>query len=460
MKLIDKKRVLNRLGAIGIASLFHMVNCRNAQQYRLKPAEKPIEVKDKHSKIKVLRVITRMNIGGPAIHVNLLNQELNAEKFESILVTGKVSSEEGDMGYLIKNQPDKSIVVPELRREINVQKDLTSIIKILKLFHEKKPDMLHTHTAKAGFCARIAAFLYNLCSYKKVKTVHTFHGHVFKGYFNRSISRIFVLIERILSRVTDVIIAISNNQKDELSNKYRITSDDKIETIPLGFQLNSFLESSGLQGQFRHRLGIDDKTILIGIVGRFVPIKNHVMFLNAAQIFLKQNPEAKVKLIVVGDGELRTVLEKYCKDRGLSDHVKFRGWVIDVASVYADLDILALTSINEGTPVSVIEAMASSVPVIVTDVGGIKDLMGSPDGELTPKGFWTCERGILCHSNDAIGFAEGLKYLMENANDKNSKRTIKARDFVTQHYSHKRLLRDMESLYNDLLCETGEDSYS
>ena len=443
-----------------IAFIFHIVNSRISEYHRLKPAEKPIEVKDKHSKIKILRIITRMNIGGPAIHVNLLNQGLNAEKFESILVIGKISSEEGDMGYLIKNHSDKSIVVPELRREINVQKDLTSIIKILKLVHEKKPDMLHTHTAKAGFCARIASFLYNLCSYKKVKTVHTFHGHVFEGYFNRPLSRIFILIERILSRVTDVIIAISNTQKNELLNKYHIASDDKIETIPLGFQLSPFLESSGLQGQFRHRLGIDDKTILIGIVGRFVPIKNHVMFLNAAKLFLEQNPDVNVKFIVIGDGELRSVLENYCKEQGLSDHVKFCGWVIDVHSVYADLDILALTSINEGTPVSVIEAMASSVPVIATDAGGVKDLMGSPDGEVTSNGFQTCERGILCHNNDAIGFAEGLKYLIENGADKNSQRIIRAKDFVVRNYSHERLLRDMESLYNGLLCETGEHSFS
>lgn len=454
MKLIDKKRVLNRLGEIGIASLFHMVNCRIAQQYRLKPAEKPIEVKDKHSKIKVLRVITRMNIGGPAIHVNLLNQELNAEKFESILVTGKVSSEEGDMGYLIKNQPDKSIVVPELRREINVQKDLTSIIKIFKIIHKKKPDILHTHTAKAGFCARIVVFLFNLFSCNKVKTVHTFHGHVFEGYFNRSVSRAFILIERVLSRITDVIIAISNTQKNELSNKYHIATTDKIETIQLGFQLNPFLESNGLQGQLRHRLGIDDKTILIGIVGRFVPIKNHVMFLNAVKVFLEQNPGVNVKFIAVGDGELRDELEVYCKKQGISDQVCFCGWVKDVRSVYADLDILALTSINEGTPVSVIEAMASSVPVIATDAGGVKDLMGSPDGEITSNGFWTCERGILCHNNDAISFAEGLKYLMENCANKNSQRIAKARDFVTQHYSHERLLKDMESLYNNLMNRT------
>jgi len=437
-----------------IASLFHMVNCRIAQQYRLKPAEKPIELKDKHSKIKILRIITRMNIGGPAIHVNLLNNGLDSERFESKLVAGNISPQEGDMTYLLKHHSEKPIIIPELQREINIGNDLRSIVRILKIIHQEKPDIVHTHTAKAGLCARTAAFLFNLFSCNKVKTVHTFHGHVFEGYFNRSVSRAFILIERVLSRITDVIVTISNTQKNELSNKYRIATADKIETIQLGFQLNPFLASNRLQGQLRHRLGIDDKMILIGIVGRLVPIKNHVMFLNAVKIFLEQNSDVNVKFIVVGDGELRNVLEKYCKKQSISDQVCFCGWVKDVYSVYADLDILALTSINEGTPVSVIEAMASSVPVIATDVGGVKDLMASPDGEITPNGFWTCERGILCQNNDAISFAEGLKYLMENCANKNSQRIAKARDFVTQYYSHERLLKDMESLYNDLMNRT------
>ena len=434
-----------------IASFFHMVNRRNVQKYRLKPAKKPIEVIDKHSKIKVLRIITRMNIGGPAIHVSLLNNGLDSERLESTLVVGNISPQEGDMNYLIKSHSKKPIIIPELHREIDFWEDVASTIKVLKLLRKEKPDILHTHTAKAGFCGRIAVFLFNLFSCNKVKTVHTFHGNVFEGYFNRSVSRAFILIERVLSRISDVIIAISNTQKNELSHKYHIAAADKIETIQLGFQLNPFLERDGLEPPFRQRLGIDDNAFLIGIVGRLVPIKNHVMFFNAAKIFLGRHSGARVKFLVVGDGDLRNDLEAYCKKQGISDQVRFCGWIKDIHSVYADLDILALTSINEGTPVSVIEAMASSVPVIATDVGGIKDLLGPKDGMSTSNDFQTCERGILCHSKDAIGYAEGLKYLMENINDQNRKRTLKARDFVIQNYSHERLLRDMESLYNGLM---------
>jgi glycosyltransferase involved in cell wall biosynthesis len=364
------------------------------------------------------------------------------------------------MKYLSESYSKKPIIVPELQRKINIGNDLRSIVRILKIIQQEKPDIVHTHTAKAGSCARIASFLYNLFSRHKVKTIHTFHGHVFEGYFKKPVSRAFILIERLLSRFTDVIIAISNTQKHELSDKYRITPAHKIKTIQLGFHLNSFLESNRLEHPFRQRFGIDDNTFLIGIVGRLVPIKNHVMFLNVVKIFLQQNPDVNVKFMVIGDGELRSVLEEYCRKEGLSDHVRFCGWVIDVHSVYTDLDILALTSINEGTPVSVIEAMASSVPVIATDVGGIKDLLGSPDGLSTLNGFQTCERGSLCKKNDPESFAHGLQYLMKNGEDKNSQRIIRAKDFVTRHYSHKRLLKEMESLYNDLLCETGEDSYS
>jgi GT2 family glycosyltransferase/glycosyltransferase involved in cell wall biosynthesis len=445
---------LGLAGRFYIASIFHMVNYRISQHHRLKPAEKLIGNKDKNVKIKVLRIITRLNIGGPAIHVHLLTKGLEIEKFESTLVTGKISPQEGDMTYLSESHSKKPIVIPELQRKISIVKDLRSVVKILKIIHREKPDIVHTHTAKAGFCARIAVFFYNLFSRHKVKTIHTFHGHVFEGYFKNPFSQAFILIERLLSKFTDIIIAISNTQKHELSDKYRIAPAHKIKTIQLGFQLNSFLESNGLEHPFRQRFGIDDNTFLIGIVGRLVPIKNHVMFLNAVKVFLEQNPDVNVKFMVVGDGELRSVLEKYCKEQNLSDHVRFCGWVIDVHLVYADLDILALTSINEGTPVSVIEAMASSVPVIATDVGGITDLLGPANGLSTSNGFQTRERGFLCHSNDAIGFAEGLKYLMENDANKNRQRIIRAKDFVVRNYSHERLLRDMESLYNGLMNRT------
>jgi GT2 family glycosyltransferase/glycogen synthase len=437
-----------------VVSFLHLVNFQISHHQKLKSTAKIKKRKQTNKTIKVLRIITRLNIGGPAIHVHLLTKGLDTEKFESTLVTGKISPQEGDMTYLSASHFKKPIIIPELQRKINIDKDLKSVVKILKIIYQEKPDIVHTHTAKAGFCARIASFLYNLFSRHKIKTIHTFHGHVFEGYFKKPVCQAFILIERFLSKSTDVIIAISNTQKYDLSDKYRITPAHKIKTIQLGFQLNSFLENNGLEHPFRQRLGIDDNTFLIGIVGRLVPIKNHVMFLNAVKIFLEQNPDVKVKFIVVGDGELRSVLEKYCKKQGLSDHVRFCGWVIDVHSVYADLDILALTSINEGTPVSVIEAMASSVPVIATDVGGITDLLGPPNGLSASNGFQIRERGYLCRKNDAESFAYGLKYLMKNGADKNSQRIIRAKDFVARHYSHERLLRDMESLYNGLMDKT------
>jgi glycosyltransferase involved in cell wall biosynthesis len=281
--------------------------------------------------------------------------------------------------------------------------------------------------------------------------VHTFHGHVFEGYFSRTKSLLFVWTERLLARLTDVIIAISETQKRDLSEKFNIAPVQKINTIELGFDLKPFLGSQILKGQFRRNLGINDDTLLIGIIGRLVPIKNHFMFLRAAKLFLEQNPRVKVKFVVVGDGELRDPLDAYTRELGLSDYVSFCGWIRDVPFVYADLDILALTSTNEGTPVSIIEAMASSVSVIATDVGGVMDLLGSPDGTPSSNGYVLCERGILCQKNDTFGFAKGLKYLMEVDIKEKQKRLLRAHSYVRARFSEERLLRDIESLYVDLM---------
>jgi glycosyltransferase involved in cell wall biosynthesis len=220
----------------------------------------------------------------------------------------------------------------------------------------------------------------------------------------------------------------------------------------LGFDLGPFLVSEGLKGQFRRSLGIEDDTLLIGIIGRLVPIKNHRMFFQAVRVFLKQNPVVHAKFVVVGDGELRDELEAYCQDLGLASHVVFSGWIRNVPLVYADLDILALSSTNEGTPVSIIEAMASSVPVISTDAGGVLDLLGPPDGIPSSDGFVVCERGILCKKNDASGFAKGLKHLMEIDIREKQKRMMRARSFVRERFSEKRLLHDIESLYLELMA--------
>jgi len=219
----------------------------------------------------------------------------------------------------------------------------------------------------------------------------------------------------------------------------------------LGFDLAPFLNSENLKGKFRQSLGVPEDMTLIGIIGRLVPIKNHIMFLKAAKILLDRNPERNLLFVVVGDGELREDLERFCRNQGLSERVRFCGWIREVSQVYADLDILALTSINEGTPVSIIEAMASSIPVVATDVGGVRDLLGRPQDSGQIDGLMLCERGILCRNKDVLGFAKGLDYLLKNRASERQMRVANARVFVRERFDQKRLLQDMESLYIELM---------
>jgi glycosyltransferase involved in cell wall biosynthesis len=405
-------------------------------------------------KIKILRLIARLNVGGPTIHVHLLTTGLNPERFESFLVTGMISDKEGDMSYLFQDSTHKPYQVSEMQRDIRIPMDIRVMYRIFKLICQFQPDIVHTHTAKAGFTARITVFLYNLIFRKNVKIVHTFHGHVFDGYFSRAKSWAFVQIERLLARMTDVIIAISETQRNDLAIKYHIAPLEKIRIIELGFDLKPFLSCAALKGRFREKLGVGDETILVGIIGRLVPIKNHEMFFKAVRLFLKANPEIDIKFVVVGDGECRQQLEAYCREQNLTRHVVFWGWIQNVSLVYADLNILALTSLNEGTPVSIIEAMASSVSVIATQVGGIQDLIGKPvDSTVEKWGFTVYERGILSHCNDPAGFSKGLSYLAREDLTAKLSRIQRARTYVVNRFAKERLLKDVELLYSQLMIK-------
>lgn len=409
-----------------------------------------LEVPSAPKKIKVLRIITRLNIGGPAIHVALLTQGLNPAKFESTLITGKVSPEEGNMSYLIDTLNEKVVIVPELQRELNLMKDMKALFRVLKVLNQHKPDIVHTHTAKAGTIGRIAVFVHNLIHRRKVGVVHTFHGHVFRGYFGKVKSLFFIWAERLLAKIADVIVVLSESQKGELCRNYNIGPANKFRTVNLGFDLQPFFLAERLQGTFRRSLGIDGDTFLVGIVGRLVPIKNHKMFLRSARIFLDHNPDISAKFLIIGDGELRKELMAFCAQQELSDHVKFCGWRHDLPKVYADLDILCLTSINEGTPVSIIEAMASSVPVISTDAGGVRDLLGILVPGASQDGFQVLERGILCRQDDPEGFAKGLQHVIQNRRIW-EEISSSARSFVSHVYARTQLLKNIESVYLELV---------
>lgn len=433
-----------------IAVLFNQANSllkrlQAVQNQRKKRSEK-------ESKVKVLRVVSRLNIGGPSLHVKNLTEGLDPVKYDTRLIAGSLSPNEGDMSYLISLGHSRVFTISELQRELHPIKDFFALIKLLKIIKQYNPHIVHSHLSKAGTISRIAVFLCNRFRRNKIKTVHTFHGHVLDAYFNNIKTRIFQIIEWLLGTVSDRIIAISDTQKWELSKKFKVADPSKISLINLGFDLNPFVQAHKLKGKLRRKLGVSDDTLLIGLIGRMAPIKNHKMFLDAANYYLEKSKDKNVKFIIVGDGELRQSLELYSLEIGLKDHIIFYGWEKNIPMIYADLDILALTSLNEGTPVSIIEAMAASVPVVTTGVGGIKDLLGRIEPDQHPDvGFKICERGILCPKDDAIVFSTAIKYIIDNDYLFDSGRLSKAGNFVLENYSVGRLIHDIDVLYKRLL---------
>ena len=407
-------------------------------------------IRDINKKINVLRVVSRLNIGGPSIHCSILTKGLRKTHFNSKILIGKTSPHEGDMSYLINGDNGSLLKVPDLQREINIINDIRAFYKIFKIVFKEQPDIVHTHMAKAGAVSRAAVFIHNLVSYKKIKTVHTFHGNVLTGYFNPRKSKFFIGIEKALAKVTDAIIAISQTQKWELTQKYSLASDDKVHIINLGFDLTRFSNGNrNGKGKLRSSMGVKDDTLLIGIVGRLVPIKNHVLFMDSAKLIMEKLPDKDIRYAIIGDGELREPLESYTGKIGIRKNVVFYGWEKEIQKIYADIDMLMLTSNNEGTPVSIIEAMASCVPVVTTGVGGVKDLLGRIEtSSSVDSDFSVCERGILCPKGNAEALANGIKYLVENDNHHLIQ---KARDFVFENYTDQRLIERVEKLYENLI---------
>lgn len=407
---------------------------------------------NKNKKIKIIRIVSRLNIGGPSIHVSLLTRKMDPQRFETILLTGTISPSEGDMSYLMNNCNGKVRTIHELQREINLARDIVALFKILLIIAKERPNIIHTHMSKAGTIGRIAAALWKLFADRNLKIVHTFHGHVLEGYFSPTKSSLFKLIEIAMARVTNAIIAISQSQQWELTQKYRIANSDKVKVINLGFDLAPFIETFKFKWLLRKSLAIGKDTLIVGIVGRLVPIKNHRMFLEGAKRFIARNPNIDARFVIVGDGELRKYLENYVLKLEIRDKVFFLGWEKELRKIYADLDILALTSINEGTPVSIIEAMAASVLVITTGVGGVRDLLGNfRKIDADSKDFKECERGILCPKNSEMAFAEGLQFIVDNGLSKDSTRISNARNYVFKNYSEDRLVKKMETLYERLI---------
>lgn len=389
-------------------------------------------VGDKRRKIKVVRIITRLNIGGPSIHAILLNDGLDKDTFETYLIAGSPGISEGDMAWLAGQAGINVIYVPELSRELGF-KDIIALFKIFGILKKIRPDIIHTHMAKAGALGRMAALLAGV-----PVRVHTFHGHVLDGYFSAFKTTIFLAVERFLAQFTDKVISISYSLREEIVEKLRIVSGDKCVVIKLGFDLKKFLDVEKKSGVFRQKIGVSYDMLLVGIVGRLVPIKNHKMFLDVVKCVVDRGGAADTMFVIVGGGQLESELTRYAHEIGVEDFVRFAGWVQDVSSVYADLDIAVLTSINEGTPVSLIEAMASSRPVVSTDVGAVRDIVS--DGE----------NGFLVEKDNVRDFSDKLCRLIKDKGLRLSFGSI-GRKRVMVEYLKDRLIADISGLYKEII---------
>ncbi|MBW1802446.1 MAG: glycosyltransferase [Deltaproteobacteria bacterium] len=393
-----------------------------------------------------------MNIGGPAIQAVSLCDHFSNDMYRSLLVCGEVDVHEGDMVYLAKEKGVDPFVVHELGREISFFDDVTSLSKLRKIIKTFKPDIIHTHTAKAGTLGRLAGISVNATNHRgrRIKFVHTFHGHVFHSYFSPRKTRIFINIERFLSKFTDRIIVISKQQEQDICQRYRIAGEEKVRIIPLGLDLAKFMDAEKLRRSSRkkYRLPPSGDTCLVGIIGRLANVKNHRMFLRTIKSLKDAGREGRFKFLIVGDGELKENLMKEASDLAVADSVRFAGWEKSMPEVYSALDIVALTSLNEGTPVSLIEAMASKKPVVSTDVGGVRDLIGSIDREHR-EGYKLAENGVLVPADNHRTLADALIFLSQHP-EISSRMAERARRFVSQRYSLGRLVEDLDSLYREM----------
>jgi len=394
------------------------------------------------SKPRVLTIVNRLNLGGPTFIVAYLTRFLSPE-FETMLVSGMIDDTEESSEFIAEQLGISPVYVPEMVREINIRKDRQAYLKVKKIIQDFKPDIVHTHAAKAGTIGRLAA---SACNVPVI--LHTFHGHVFHSYFSPLKTRVFLEIERYLAKKSSRIIAISERQKKELGIIYKICDPSKIEVVHIGLDLSSFQENQEeKRKKFRSEYLIDDDEIVISIVGRLVPVKNHKFFLDAMKVIF-DNTDKKVRAFIVGDGELRTNIEEYTKNLNLDfvrfteekrkARVTFTSWRKDIDVVNAGSDIIVLCSSNEGTPVSLIEAQAANKPIVTTRVGGITDVV------------MPHETALISSKTSVSSFAKNL-FILINDDELRENMGKSGNKFVMEKFSYQRLVSDTAALYRKLL---------
>jgi glycosyltransferase involved in cell wall biosynthesis len=400
----------------------------------------PVASFGRSAPIRIARIITRLNIGGPSIQAAELSSRLSTRGFDTMLVHGTADPREGDMSYLLARgeRPVRSMHVAPLLRSVAPASDISAVRTVYRLLEAFKPAIVHTHTAKAGTVGRLAALLYNRRAGREApaRLVHTYHGHVLEGYFSPARTALFVRIERCLARATDRLVAISPRIRDELVGQHRIGRSEQYRVVPLGFDLQALAAiDDAARACARRALQIPPAATVVTTVGRLTAIKNQRLFLEVAARVDRRHPS--VIFLIAGDGELRGELEAAAQSLGIAGRVRFLGWRRDLETVYGASDVFVLTSRNEGTPVALIESSAAGVPVISTDVGGVRDVVEND------------ELGLLAAA-DPDALAGAVDALLA---DPARCHAIggRGRAAVLARYGIDRLLDDVEKLYRELL---------
>jgi len=395
------------------------------------------------SPVKVLRIIARLNVGGPALHCVLLSENLDKHGYKTALVTGTTSESEADFEKAYNLQPKnfRLIKLKRMKRVVTGLGDLVTLFELIRIMRKEKPDVVHTHTAKAGTLGRIAAFVT-----RTPVIVHTFHGHVLSGYFSPFFSKVVCAIEKLLALNTTAIVTLSEGLKHELSHTFKLAPKDKFKVIPLGRNLDSFFQNGTHRDKLKHELEIPVGSILLGIVGRLVPIKNHRLLLESVSKLPLHLPW---HLAIVGEGEELQQLKNLTKELGLEKRVHFLGWRTDLDYLYAGLDIFVLSSNNEGTPLSIIESFASGVPVVATNVGGVKDMFTHEKRLDSTKEIACFSEGLLVPPQNSSALTNALLLFIEDKQMREQaglKARLRASDFTEENLTSR-----IASLYRELL---------
>lgn len=374
--------------------------------------------------MRVLRVIARMNVGGPAHHVSLLARRLPSHGYEQLLVAGRVGAGEAE-------HPDAALAVRvgSLTPALRPFDDLRALLALVRLTRTYRPDLVHTHTAKAGVLGRLAA---RLALGRRPLVVHTYHGHVLEGYFGRAVSLAYRMLESALARTSDALVGVSTATVDDLV-RLRVAPRDRFRVVPLGLDLSRFLVVDR-EATVRREWGIADEEVLVVFTGRLVPIKRVDVLLRA--VAAARAAGAHVRLAVVGGGPLESRLEALAQELGLDGVVLFAGYRADTDAILASADLAALASDNEGTPVALIEAAAAGVPCVTTDAGGVRDVVATGAGTVVP-----------CGDHAALGAA--MAAWAADADHRRRAGQI-AREHVRSRYAAERLVADLDALYREL----------